>query len=85
MILLDEPTAALGVAQTAQVLDVIRQLRENNHAVIYISHNLRDIFAVCDTIFVLRHGGNVGVWRTSQTTSDDIVAAITYGKERDVA
>lgn len=81
VILLDEPTAALGVAQTAQVLDIIRRLRANHHAVIYISHNLRDIFAVCDTIAVLRHGANVGVWRAAAATADDIVAAITHGKE----
>ena len=82
VVLLDEPTAALGVAQTAQVLDVIRQLRANNHAIIYISHNLRDIFDVCDNIAVLRHGANVGLWRTAETTADSIVAAITHGKEK---
>lgn len=81
VVLLDEPTAALGVAQTAQVMEVIRQLRANNHAVIYVSHNLRDVFEVCDKIAVLRHGANVGVWRAAETTPDEIVSAITHGKE----
>ncbi len=81
VVLLDEPTAALGVAQTAQVLDVVKQLRDTNHAVIYISHNLRDIFEVCDDIFVLRHGAKVGVWETSKTTPDEIVVAMTHGNK----
>lgn len=77
VVLLDEPTAALGVAQTAQVLDVVRKLRENDHAVIYISHNLRDIFEVCDKIAVLRHGVCAGVWDAKKTGSDEIVLAMT--------
>ena len=81
VVLLDEPTAALGVAQTAQMLDVVRQLRENRHAVIYVSHNLRDVFAVCDRITVLRHGARVGVWETRSATPDEIVVAITRGGE----
>ena len=79
VVLLDEPTAALGVAQTAQVLDVVRRLRETGHAVVYISHNLRDIFDISDRICVLRHGGNVATWHTSQTTPDEIVVAMTRG------
>ena len=59
VVLLDEPTAALGVAQTAQVLALVRQLAENNHAVLYVSHNLGDVFAVADRIAVLRHGALV--------------------------
>ena len=81
VVLLDEPTAALGVAQTAQVLEVVRQLRDNNHAVIYISHNLQDIFQICDEIYVLRHGAKVGVWETANTTPDEIVVAMTHGNE----
>uniref|UniRef100_UPI000470498D ATP-binding cassette domain-containing protein n=1 Tax=Thioalkalivibrio sp. HK1 TaxID=1469245 RepID=UPI000470498D len=83
VVLLDEPTAALGVAQTAQVLDVVRQLRENGHAVIYISHNLRDIFEVCDRITVLRHGVRVALRETRSTNPDEIVIAITRGKDDD--
>ncbi|MGQ7845830.1 ATP-binding cassette domain-containing protein [Granulosicoccus sp. 3-233] len=81
VVLLDEPTAALGVAQTRQVLDVVKRLRDTGHAVVYISHNLRDIFEVADRICVLRHGANVATWRTSDTTPDEIVVAMTRGLE----
>ena len=58
--LLDEPTAALGVAQTAQVLELIRSLRERGLGVVVISHNLVDVFEVADRIFVLRLGKQAG-------------------------
>ena len=80
--MLDEPTAALGVAQTRQVLQVVKRLRETNHAVVYISHNLRDIFEVADRITVLRHGGNVATYSTADTTPDQIVVAMTSGRAR---
>ncbi len=83
ILLLDEPTAALGVAQTAQVLNAVRRLRENDHAIVYISHNLGDIFEICDRITVLRQGRNVGIYEASHTTNDEIVAAITSGIERE--
>ena len=79
VVMLDEPTAALGVAQTRQVLDMVKRLRDTNHAVIYISHNMRDIFEVSDRICVLRHGGNVATWRTEDTTPDEVVIAMTRG------
>ena len=79
VVLLDEPTAALGVAQTRQVLDVVKRLRETNHAVVYISHNLKDIFEVSDRITVLRHGGNVATYVTAETNPDEIVVAMTRG------
>lgn len=79
VVLLDEPTAALGVAQTKQVLDVVRRLRETNHAVVYISHNLKDIFDISDRITVLRHGANVATYDTPRTTPDEIVVAMTRG------
>ena len=79
VVMLDEPTAALGVAQTRQVLDVVKRLRDTNHAVVYISHNMRDIFEVADRICVLRHGGNVATWRKNDTTPDEIVVAMTRG------
>lgn len=82
VVLLDEPTAALGVAQTAQVLDIVRSLRRD-HAVIYVSHNLRDVFSVCDRIAVLRHGAVVGVWRARETNPDEIVAAMAHGGDGD--
>jgi len=79
ILLLDEPTAALGVAQTAQVLNAVRRLRDNGHAIVYISHNLGDVFEITDRITVLRQGTNVGVFETKQTNNDEIVAAITSG------
>ncbi|MEP2028904.1 MAG: ATP-binding cassette domain-containing protein [Paracoccaceae bacterium] len=79
VVMLDEPTAALGVAQTRQVLDLVKRLRDTNHAVIYISHNMRDIFEVADRICVLRHGANVATWNTRDITPDEIVAAMTRG------
>lgn len=79
IVMLDEPTAALGVAQTRQVLDVVKRLRDTNHAVIYISHNMRDIFEVSDRICVLRHGRNVATWKASDTTTDEIVVAMMRG------
>jgi D-xylose transport system ATP-binding protein len=79
VVMLDEPTAALGVAQTRQVLDVVKRLRDTDHAVVYISHNMRDIFEVSDRICVLRHGANVATWKTSETTADESVVAMTAG------
>ena len=83
VVMLDEPTAALGVAQTRQVLQVVKRLRETNHAVVYISHNLRDIFEVADRITVLRHGGNVATYSTADTTPDQIVVAMTSGQGKE--
>ena len=79
LVLLDEPTAALGIAQTRQVLDMVKRLRDTGHAVVYVSHNLRDVFEVADGICVLRQGGNVATWRAKETGPDEIVAAMTRG------
>ena len=77
VVVLDEPTAALGVAQTAQVLDLIRTLRDQGLAVVVISHNLADVFAIADVIVVLRLGRQVGVLDARQTNSEEVVSAIT--------
>jgi D-xylose transport system ATP-binding protein len=77
VVVLDEPTAALGVAQTAQVLDLVRRLREQGLAVVVISHNLADVFAIADVIVVLRLGRQVAVLDAKQTNSEEVVAAIT--------
>jgi D-xylose transport system ATP-binding protein len=77
VVLLDEPTAALGVAQTAQVLDLIERLKHRGLGVVVISHNLADVFAVADRIAVLRLGRNAGDYRVSETTQEEVVAAIT--------
>lgn len=77
IVILDEPTAALGVAQTAEVLNLIERLRESNYAVVLISHNMADVMAVADRIVVLRLGRNNGEFIAKEVTSEDIVAAIT--------
>ena len=77
IIILDEPTAALGVAQTAEVLNLVERLRENGHGVIMISHNMADVKAVADTVAVLRLGRNNGVFAVADVSTEDIIAAIT--------
>jgi D-xylose transport system ATP-binding protein len=79
VVILDEPTAALGVAQTRQVLELVKRLALQGLAVILISHNLIDVFEVSDRITVLRLGRNVGVYERAKTTQEEIVAAITFG------
>ncbi len=79
LVILDEPTAALGVAQTRQVLDLVRRLAEKGLAVILISHNLHDIFEAADRITVLRLGKNVREFVTADTTQQEVVHAITAG------
>jgi D-xylose transport system ATP-binding protein len=83
LVLLDEPTAALGVRQTAQVLALIKRLKENGHAVLVISHNLADVFEVADRIYVLRLGAGAGDFKASETSQDEVVAAITGAHARD--
>ena len=85
VVILDEPTAALGVAQTEQVLALVKRLGEQGLAVILISHNLNDVFAVADRITVLRLGRNVGVFDRKTTTQEEVVAAITSGRPTKVA
>jgi D-xylose transport system ATP-binding protein len=77
VVLLDEPTAALGVAQTAQVLDLIERLRDRGLGVILISHNLADVKAVADRVAVLRLGRNAGEFDMAEATQEEIVQAIT--------
>jgi D-xylose transport system ATP-binding protein len=79
VVFLDEPTAALGVAQTRQVLDLVKRLGEQGLAVVLVSHNLSDVFEVADRITVLRLGRNVGVYEKAKTSQQEIVQAITAG------
>ncbi len=79
VVFLDEPTAALGVAQTRQVLDLVTRLAEQGLAVVLVSHNLVDVFEVATRISVLRLGRNVGVYEKSKTNQQEIVEAITFG------
>ncbi|MGY2744219.1 ATP-binding cassette domain-containing protein [Pseudarthrobacter sp. O4] len=77
IVILDEPTAALGVAQTAEVLNLVERLRERGHGVIMISHNMADVQAVADRVAVLRLGRNNGDFRVSDVSTEDLIAAIT--------
>jgi len=79
IVILDEPTAALGVAQTRQVLSLVRTLAERGLAVVIISHNLHDVFECADRITVLRLGQRVALLEKSDTTQQEVVHAITAG------
>jgi D-xylose transport system ATP-binding protein len=85
LVILDEPTAALGVAQTEQVLNLVERLAEQGLAVILISHNLHDVFAVGQKIWVLRLGRNAGIYDRTKTTQDEVVHAITAGQPTKVS
>ncbi len=85
LVILDEPTAALGVAQTRQVLELVKRLAQQGLAVVLVSHNLHDIFEVATRITVLRLGRNVGVYERDKTTQQEIVQAITAGLPTKVA
>ena len=85
VVILDEPTAALGVAQTRQVLDLVKHLADQGLAVVLISHNLNDVFEVATRITVLRLGRDVGVYEREKTTQQEVVQAITAGIPTKVA
>ena len=73
LVIMDEPTAALGVPEQRRVLALIKSLRGQGKGIIFISHNLRDIFEVADEIVVFRRGENAGERKPSETTHDEIV------------
>jgi D-xylose transport system ATP-binding protein len=85
LVLLDEPTAALGVAQTRQVLELVKRLAEQGLGVVLISHNLHDVFEVATRITVLRLGRDVGVYEREKTNQQEVVQAITAGIPTKVA
>ncbi|WP_242497205.1 ATP-binding cassette domain-containing protein [Nocardioides oleivorans] len=85
VVMLDEPTAALGVAQTAEVLNLIERLRETGLGVILISHNMADVQAVADRIVVLRLGKNAAEFRVEEASTEELVAAITGASDNVVA
>ncbi|WP_241842962.1 ATP-binding cassette domain-containing protein [Agromyces albus] len=85
LIILDEPTAALGVAQTAEVLNLVERLRERGHGVILISHNMEDVKAVADRVVVLRLGRNNGEFRVGDVTTEEIISAITGATDNAVS
>jgi D-xylose transport system ATP-binding protein len=80
VLIMDEPTAALGVEETDRVHDLILQLKQEGIAVIYISHDIHDIFKLSDRVAVLKNGVLVGIKRTSETTKEEILAMIILGK-----
>jgi D-xylose transport system ATP-binding protein len=80
VVILDEPTAALGVAQTRQVLELVKRLGQQGLAVILISHNLHDVFEAADSITVLRLGQNVKEYKRTETNQQQVVEAITAGQ-----
>ncbi|GAA4688529.1 ABC transporter ATP-binding protein [Phytohabitans rumicis] len=80
LVILDEPTAALGVAQTAQVLELVRRLADNGLAVVLISHNMNDVFAVSDNIAALYLGRMVAQVKTTDVTHAQVVELITAGR-----
>jgi D-xylose transport system ATP-binding protein len=82
IVILDEPTAALGVAQTAQVLALVKRLREEGLGVVVITHNLHTVFEIADRIVVLRLGRRVATFRQADTTPGEVVAAIMGGASR---
>lgn len=84
VVMLDEPTAALGVAQTAQVLDLIERLRDQGLGIMLISHNMADVRAVADRAAVLRLGRNAGDFPVQETSYEEIVAAITGAADNPV-
>jgi ABC-type sugar transport system ATPase subunit len=84
VVMLDEPTAALGVTQAAHVLDLMARLRTAGTAVLVISHNLREVFAVTDNVVVLRLGRVVAEFRTGDTTEEEVVSAIVGTRADDI-
>jgi D-xylose transport system ATP-binding protein len=80
-VILDEPTAALGVAQTRQVLDLVKRLREQGLAVVVITHNMVDVFEVADRAVVLRLGRRVATLEIAKSTPEEVVMAITGARD----
>jgi D-xylose transport system ATP-binding protein len=80
LVILDEPTAALGVAQTRQVLDLVARLAQQGLAVVMVTHNMSDVMEVADYITVLRLGQTVAEFKKSETSQREVVEAITAGE-----
>jgi D-xylose transport system ATP-binding protein len=84
-LIMDEPTAALGPAETAQVRDLIRQLKDDGIGIFLISHDIHDVFDLSDRISVMYHGRLVGTVRKDDVTPDDVLAMIILGKKPEEA
>ena len=85
LVMLDEPTAALGIVQTAQILKLIERLRDRGLGVIVISHNLANVFEVADRIAVLRLGRLAATFEAGDATREQVVASITGADVEDRA
>jgi D-xylose transport system ATP-binding protein len=81
VIILDEPTAALGVEETRKVLELVKEMREQGHTIVMISHNLAHVFDLCDRISVMKTGSVVGSRHISETTREEILRLIVLGRE----
>jgi ABC-type sugar transport system ATPase subunit len=81
LLIMDEPTAALGVAQTRQVLDLVRGLKEAGHTIVYISHIMEDVFQVADRLVVLKNGRYVGIRDIGATNRDEVVQMMITGED----
>ena len=77
LVLMDEPTAAISVRQVAEVLDLIRRLKDTGHAVVLVSHRMPDVFTVCDRVAVLRRGAKVADKRIDETSPEEVTGLIT--------
>ncbi len=80
ILIMDEPTAALGPAETAQVRDLIKQLKSEGIGIFLISHDIHDVFDLADRISVMLHGKLVGTVNKSEITTDEVLAMIIMGK-----
>ena len=81
IVLMDEPTAAISVRQVAEVLDLIRRLRDTNHGVVLVSHRMPDVFGVCDRVAVLRRGTKVADKRVDDSSPEEVTGLITGALE----
>jgi len=81
LLIMDEPTAALGVAETAKVLDLVKRLKSSGIGIIFISHELEDVLAVADRIVVLKNGRKVGERKVTETSKDEIASMIVTGED----
>ncbi len=80
ILIMDEPTAALGPSETLQVKELIRGLKREGIGIFLISHEMRDVFDVCDRLAVMKNGKLVGVQRVADVTEDDVLGMIIGGK-----
>ncbi|BCP53989.1 sugar ABC transporter ATP-binding protein [Kaistia sp. 32K] len=81
LVIMDEPTAALGVQETKHVEDIIKRLKEQGMAVLIISHNLRQVFELCETVWIMRRGRVAGSRKTATTTPEEVIRLITGANE----